>query len=110
LLVVYPVGSEQDKIRISRLTDAKDHYFSYLYTALFVKEVEDKWNKAGFDISRNADVVATIFNLGFNGSHPNSAPKVGGAVIQTGGKSYSFGELGGLFNGSDELKDLFPQE
>jgi hypothetical protein len=108
-LLEYEQGHDAAKERIGRLDNAKDHYYSYLYTALFIKEVEAEWRNSGFDISQKPGIIATIFNLGFNGSHPNADPKPGGAVITTGGKSYSFGELGELFYNSSELAAEFPK-
>ncbi|MGC9602767.1 MAG: hypothetical protein ABSE76_03475 [Minisyncoccia bacterium] len=91
-----------------RLTDANDHYYSYLYTAVYIKEVETEWSAAGFDISTDPGVVVTLFNIGFQNSHPNANPIVGGAVITTGGQNYTYGELGRDFYDSGELTDLFP--
>lgn len=108
-LLTYQLEQDADKERSARLGNAKDHYYSYLYTAVFIKEVGAEWENAGLNISQKPDIVATIFNLGFNGSHPNTDPKVGGAIITTGGKSYSFGELGGLFYNSSELTAEFPK-
>lgn len=92
-----------------RLTDDKDHYYSYLYTALFIKEVEEQWSRAGFDITQNPEAVATLFNIGFQGSHPNDNPKAAGAIITTGGKNYAYGTLGALFYRSNELAAIFPK-
>lgn len=108
-LLAYQPGQDAGKERSVRLGNAKDHYYSYLYTAVFIKEVEAEWKNAGFDISQKPEIIATIFNLGFNGSHPNTDPKVGGTIITTGGKSYSFGGLGGLFYNSSELLAEFPK-
>jgi hypothetical protein len=108
-LLAYRPGQDADKERSVRLSNAKDHYYSYLYTAVLIKEVEAEWENAGLNISQKPDIIATIFNLGFNGSHPNTDPKVGGAIITTGGESYSFGELGGLFYNSSELTVEFPK-
>jgi len=61
-----------DTALYNRLSNAQDHYYSYLYTALYIKEVEAQWQKAGFDISQNPGAVATLFNIGFQGSRPNA--------------------------------------
>ena len=92
-----------------RLTDPKDHYYSYLYTALYIKEVMAQWERAGFSLANNPEVVATLFNIGFDSSHPNPTPIAAGASIATGGQSYPFGILGGLFYRSDELLALLPR-
>ncbi len=98
-----------DDALFNRLTDAKDHYYSYLYTALYIKEVESQWSHAGFDISQNPGAVVTLFNIGFQGSHPNAVPKAAGAVINTGGRQYVYGQLGADFYFSNELTGFFPQ-
>ena len=108
-LIAYTPGLEHDTELYNRLTNPKDHYYSYLYTALYIKEIEKQWSNASFDITQNPGVVATLFNIGFQGSHPNGAPTVAGAPITVGGKTYAFGELGALFYNSDELTDIFPR-
>jgi hypothetical protein len=108
-LVAYAPGADRDAELFARLTDAKDHYYSLLYTALYIKEIEAQWQRAGFDISKNPEAVATLFNLGFAASTPNAHPRAAGATIETGGKGYAYGELGGLFYNSDELTDIFPK-
>lgn len=108
-LIAYPEGVEHDVELYRRLTDPKDHYFSYLYTALFIKEVEAQWKQAGYDITQTPGTVVTLFNLGFQASKPNPSPVTAGSEITTGGKAYLFGELGALFYYSDELTDIFPK-
>lgn len=107
-LIAYndPIG--KDEILYQRLTNEKDHYYSYLYTALYLKEVEMQWERAGFPIKGNADALVTLFNIGFANSRPNANPQAGGAPITVGGRTYSFGELGGDFYASNELRDVFP--
>jgi len=98
-----------DDALFNRLTDPKDHYYSYLYTALYIKEVEAQWQKAGFDISQKPEAVVTLFNIGFQGSHPNANPQAAGAIIDTGGQQYVYGKLGADFYYSNELTDIFPK-
>ncbi len=90
----------------NRLTDSKNHYYSYLYTALYIKEIESQWEKAGYDVSKKPEVIVTLFNIGFQGSNPNPQPKTGGAIITVGGKQYTYGELGSAFYFSDELPEF----
>lgn len=108
-LVRYEDGADHDAELFARLTDAKDHYYSLLYTALYIKEIEEQWKRAGFDISENPEAVATLFNIGFQASNPNANPRAAGAIIETGGRSYAYGELGGLFYRSSELSGVFPK-
>lgn len=99
--------TSHDEALYNRLTDSKNHYYSYLYTALFIKEIESQWDRSGFDIKENPEAVATLFNIGFAGSHPNAEPKAAGANISTGGQVYNYGTLGALFYRSSELTDIF---
>jgi hypothetical protein len=105
-LISYKENSNKDTELYNRLTDEKDHYYSYLYTAIFIKEIIMQWERSGYDISNEPAVVATIFNLGFEKSQPKDSPQVGGAVITVGGTNYTFGALAGLFYQSNELPAL----
>ncbi|MBU2103666.1 hypothetical protein KKD81_02565 [Patescibacteria group bacterium] len=107
-LLAYPDGVERNAELFRRLTDEKDHYYSYLYTALYLKEVQAQWSAAGFPIDSNPEALVTLFNIGFANSRPNANPQAGGAPISVGGKTYAFGELGADFYRSSELRDLFP--
>jgi hypothetical protein len=94
--------------RFERLTNDKDHYYSYLYAALYIREVTAQWKKAGFDISKRPEIIGTLYNIGFNNSRPNANPSSGGSSIDLGGTTYSFGALAGEFYNSVELKELLP--
>lgn len=110
-LVAYPsVENPHDSNTLSRLSDSKDHYYSYLYVALFIKEVTNQWAKAGYNVSNRPDVIATLYNIGFNKSVPKTNPQIGGATITVGGTKYSYGELGTDFYYSDELTSIFPMQ
>lgn len=107
-LIAYPSSLQDHEAELfKRLTNDKDHYYSYLYTAIFIKEITEQWRRAGFDIEDNPAIVATLFNLGFKSSVPKSDPQVGGAIITVGGKNYTFGSLAGSFYNSVELSDIF---
>ncbi len=107
-LIEYAPGVDQNAELYNRLTDDKDHYYSYLYTALYLKEVGAQWKQAGFDLGNRPEILVTLFNIGFANSRPGPTPAIGGAPIEVGGNVYSFGDLGGRFFRSDELRDLFP--
>jgi hypothetical protein len=96
-----------DAERIKRLTDSHDHMYSYLYAALYLKQIMTAWKNAGYDISDRPEIVATVYNLGFSKSNPNANPQVGGAEIDLNGQKYSFGSIAFYFYFSDEMKDIF---
>ena len=107
-LIAYSTSTtDQDQELFNRLTDEKDHYYSYLYTALYLKEIEMQWKRAGFDVHNRPDVLVTLFNLGFAASVPKPNPQVAGAPITIGGQKYSFGDLGATFYHSNELLNEF---
>ena len=95
--------------RFYRMTDQHDHYWSYLYAGLYLKEIEAQWRNAGYPIDDQPAILATLFNIGFAHSAPNANPQVGGAQIDVGGVSYSFGGLAGAFYASGLLADVFPR-
>ena len=101
-------GADTSGQRISRLTSFKNHYYSYMYAALFLKQVKIQWEKAGFPIDHRPEILVTLFNVGFPQSEPKSNPKVGGSTIKINEKPYSFGAIGYQFYYSGELYDLFP--
>ncbi|HEV7121233.1 MAG TPA: hypothetical protein VGN56_00235 [Candidatus Paceibacterota bacterium] len=95
--------------RFARMTDQHDHYWSYLYAGLYIKEIEAQWRAAGFPIDGNVAVLSTLYNIGFAHSNPNPNPQVGGAAIAAGNQTYSFGGLAQDFYDSDLLADIFPK-
>ncbi len=110
-LITYPSKENpHDSSTLARLSDSKDHYYSYLYVALFIKEIEGQWGKAGYDITNRPDVIVTLYNIGFDKSAPKSDPQIGGAAITVGGTRYAYGELGTDFYNSDELTSIFPMQ
>jgi hypothetical protein len=94
--------------RISRLTNYRNHYYSYLYAALFLKQVKQQWEKEGFPIDKRPEVLVTLFNVGFPQSKPKSNPKVGGSTVKIHEVPYTFGMIGYHFYYSGELFDAFP--
>jgi len=108
-LIAYPPSIDQKAELYNRLTNPKDHYYSYLYTALYIKEIQTQWQRAGFSIANSPGVVVTLFNIGFQNSNPHAAPAVGGAGIVIGGVRYTYGQLGESFYNSAELTDIFPK-
>lgn len=106
-LVAYPAGTNHDSAMLARLSDYKDHHYSYLYVALFVKEITNQWAKEGYDVSSRPDVIATLYNIGFDRSAPKANPQIGGADITVNNTKYTYGELGTDFYYSDELTSIF---
>jgi hypothetical protein len=105
----YPAGTNVGQMRYDRLTDEKNnHYFSYLYGALYLRQILDQWKRAGYDVQYRMEVLGTLYNVGFGQSKPNPNPKVGGSAINVGSGKYSFGSLAYEFYYSGELADEFP--
>jgi hypothetical protein len=99
-------GSE----RISRLTSFKDHFYSYMYAGLFLRQVMIQWEKSGFSIKRRPEILATLFNIGFANSKPKANPLPGGALIKVKEAEYTFGAIASQFYYSGELQELFPYQ
>lgn len=100
--------TQVDTERFYRLTDFHNHYYSYLYAAVYLKQIYIQWLKAGYDISDRPEILATLFNLGFEVSKPKPNPRVGGSNILVKGRLYTFGVLAYEFYFSGELHDEFP--
>jgi hypothetical protein len=94
--------------RFNRLTSYKNHYYSYLYAALNVKQIKVQWERAGYSISDRPEILATLYNIGYEVSIPKENPVVGGSNINIKGKPYSFGAVAYEFYYSGELFELFP--
>ncbi len=99
---------ETQSERYNRLTDSKNHYYSYLYAAVSMLQINEQWHKAGLDISKRPEVLATLFNLGYEVSKPHADPSVGGSRITVNEKVYTFGSLAFEFYYSGELNKEFP--
>lgn len=94
--------------RFGRITDDHNHYYAYLYEALFDKEIIAQWQKEGFSIINRPEILATLYNIGFAHSQPNANPQIGGAELMIAGHVISFGRLAYEFYYSNELADQFP--
>ncbi|MEI7765050.1 MAG: hypothetical protein WCI93_00525 [bacterium] len=105
----YATDANIDSEIMTRITNTKDPYYSYLYVGLYMRQVVAQWKAAGYDISERPEVIATLYNLGFNRSIPKPDAKAGGADITIGGKVYTFGDIAYEFYYSDELTDIFPR-
>ncbi len=101
---------QKNKERYRRLTDKKTHYYSYLYGALILKQFQTQWESAGYPLRYRPEILATLFNIGFNHSSPKANPKVGGSTIEIDEEKYYFGSLAFEFYYSGELSDEFPFE
>lgn len=94
--------------RFTRITDEHNHYYGYLYSALYLKQIMSQWQKAGYDISGRPEILATLYNIGFANSKPKADPQVGGSELDIAGQKYSFGRLAYEFYYSGELLTDFP--
>ena len=95
-------------VRVQRLTQPNNHYYSYLYAALFVKQIIAQWERSGYPIADRPEILATIFNLGFAKSQPKANPEVGGAAFTISDVPYSFGSIAYEFYYSGEMLEEFP--
>jgi hypothetical protein len=98
-----------DSERFDRIINDESHYYSYLYAALFILQIEKQWKDQGIPISTRPDIIATLWNIGFNHSHPHDDPLSGGSSMDIGTTTYSFGRLAKDFYDSDEMIELFPR-
>jgi hypothetical protein len=73
-----------------------------------MRQVREQWRKAGFDISERPEILATLYNVGFEYSKPGPSPRVGGSRIKIKENSYTFGALAYEFYYSGELLKEFP--
>lgn len=95
--------------RYARLTDQNNHFYSYLYAGLYLKQMLTQWERAGYPIDHRPEIVGTLYNVGFPQSNPNSQPQVGGSKITiSNGRTYSFGRLAYEFYYSGQLSEQFP--
>lgn len=106
-LLQFKTGNPSEE-RITRLTSFRNHYYSYLYTGLFLRQIYTQWEKAGFSLRKRPEILATLFNIGFRNSTPKSNPEVGGALIRIKNNEYSFGSISAQFYHSGELLNEFP--
>lgn len=105
-----PAMTDIESVRMDRITNTKDPYYSYLYVGLYMKQIEAQWAKAGYDIHNKAGIMATLYNLGFYYSKPNANPAIGGSLINIDGVDYTFGDIAHEFYNSDELLDIYPRD
>lgn len=101
--------TDHDTERFNRLIDEHNHYYSYLYTGIYLKQIISQWKNAGFDISTRSEILSTLYNIGFDHSKPNANPSSGGAAIEISGITYSFGDLAAQFYYNNELISEFPR-
>jgi hypothetical protein len=97
-----------DQERFERITNIKNHYYAYLYSALCLKQLDAQWKHAGYDLTDRPEIMATLYNVGFINSVPKHDPQVGGSTIDIKGKEYTFGLLAYEYYFSGEMADIFP--
>ncbi|MEI7480095.1 MAG: hypothetical protein WCJ59_00515 [bacterium] len=97
---------DTDQQRFERITNEHDHYYAFLYSAIYLKQIIAQWQKSGVEISNRPEILATLYNIGFVNSKPNNNPQVGGAELDIGDQKYSFGRLAYEFYYSGELTDF----
>lgn len=95
-------------VRVQRLVQFNNHYYSYLYAALYIKQIRTQWLKAGYSIDDRPEILASLFNLGYRKSVPKANPSAGGSEFKIRDKSYTFGSVAFDFYYSGELEAWFP--
>ena len=95
-------------LRVRRLVQFKNHYYSYLYTALFLKQIKMQWERAGYPLDKRPEILASLFNLGYQKSKPKKNPGVGGSNYKIHDTEYTFGSVAFEFYYSGELSEIFP--
>jgi hypothetical protein len=73
-----------------------------------VKQINAQWTRAGFPLYKRPEILASLFNLGYQKSKPKKNPDVGGSVYSVGNTKYTFGSIAFEFYYSGELLDVFP--
>ncbi|MCX6754871.1 MAG: hypothetical protein NTU81_03530 [Candidatus Nomurabacteria bacterium] len=104
----YPPNVDVDSERLSRITNAKYPYYSYLYSGLYMKEIIAQWQKKGYNLNERPEILATLYNLGFFYSVPKDNPEIGGSIININNVDYTFGDIAYEFYYSGELSDIYP--
>ena len=94
--------------RYNRLTNYRNHLYSYIYTGCILHQTMLQWRRSGYDIVNRPDILFTLFNLGFQASKPGPDPKCGGSHITVAGEIYTFGVICNDFYFSGELAEHFP--
>lgn len=104
----YRPGADVAKERFSRLTNERDHTWSYLYGGLELRQFIEQWKRAKHPIDDRPEILATLFNIGFGKSHPSDHPSVGGSTLTIADTQYTFGALAYEWYYSGALVDIFP--
>jgi hypothetical protein len=95
-------------LRVKRLIQFKDHYYSYLYAGVFIRQIAAQWERAGYPIDERPEILASIFNLGYSKSKPKKNPSAGGSNFKIRDKEYTFGGVAYDFYYSGEMLEEFP--
>ena len=67
-----------------------------------------QWDRSGFPVGDRPEILATLYNIGYEASVPKENPVVGGSGINIKGTPYTFGAVAYEFYYSGELFELFP--
>ena len=74
--------------RLARLTDSQDYYYQILYTAWILYRYSTERDRAGYTISNNPWVMATMYNIWY--SEPHSNPDIWWSFMKIESEKYSF--------------------
>lgn len=85
-----------------------DRRWAYLYGALCLYAIRQRWAQAGIDLSRRPEILMTVYNLGSNRCPPRPDPQAGGALFRLGAREYTFGSFAWEFYWSGVLYPELP--
>ena len=67
-----------------------------------------QWERAGFPLDERPEILASLFNLGYQKSKPKKKPGVGGSNYKIHDPENSVGAVAFEFYYSGELMNVFP--
>lgn len=77
--------------RLARLSDSKTYYYQVLYSAGLLYEYSTARRKAGYSITNQPGLMATMYNIWYSEPHANA--DIGWSFMNIEGEKYSFGGL-----------------
>jgi hypothetical protein len=76
-----------DEERFERITNVKNHFYAYLYSALCIKQLDTQWKNAGYDLTDRPEIMATLYNVGFNFLYLKKNLRLGDRLLTSKGRN-----------------------